>query len=192
MPRPIEAVVESRQELVALSATFEQAGWEAKIKSSFPRWRNRAEQRLAQFVSVKVSTEFAGLTRKRRAAQSESWTDVVARHLSFLEVLVSDVQAHPEEYGPSVIARERTVATAARDRERTTPTRVPAAEPKRVTLAWLARHLSLHLVAFYVVSILAAFALGVGVARVAGTTRSVGAADGIIADTVVHPPATPP
>lgn len=191
MQRPIEAVVESRQELVALSSTFEQAGWESRIRSAFPRWRNRTEQRLAQSVSLKASTEFAGLSRKRRAAKSESWTDVVARHLSFLEVLVNDVQLHPEEYGPSVIARERTVATASRDREGSTPGKVLVAAPTKVTLAWLFRHLSLQLAAFYVVSILAAFALGMGVARMAGTTRSVGAADGIIADTVAHSPAVP-
>ena len=50
-----------------------------------------------------------------RTAQNESWTDVVALYLTFLEELIHDVQIHPEDYGPSVIAHERRVSTAARE-----------------------------------------------------------------------------
>jgi len=184
MARPIETVVECRQQLAALGATFEQVGWEMKIKSSFPRWRDRTQQRLAQFVSRKASTEFAGLARKRRAAQSEPWVDVIARHLAFLEALIDDIQAHPEEYGAAAIARERTIATAARERERTTPKKVSVTESTEVTLSWLAHHLSVRLVAFYVVSLLVAFAIGVRVSHVAPGKQMVGPPAGATTDSV--------
>src|SRR5665213_1426811 len=118
MARPIETVVECRQELAALSATYEQAGWKFKIEGAFPRWRQRTEQRLAQLVSLKASTHFAALNHKPRSGRNETWIDVVVMHLAFLEELVNDVQVHPEEYGTSVIAHERRVTTAARDRDR--------------------------------------------------------------------------
>ncbi len=170
MPRPIEIAVECRQELVALSATYEQASWKFKIESSFPRWRDRTEQRLAAAVSQKASSEFGRLQRKPRL--NESWIDVVAKNLAFLEELVHDVQIHPDEYGPSVIAHERRMTTAARDRSNSTPRRVPVAEPEKVTLGWLARrNLSVPLIAIYVGSLAAAFALGVRLAHVPAIER---------------------
>ncbi len=170
MPRPIEIAVECRQELVALSTTYEQASWKFKIESSFPRWRDRTEQRLAAAVSQKASSEFARLQRKPRP--NESWIDVVAKNLAFLEELVHDVQIHPDEYGPSVIAHERRMTTAARDRSNSTPRRVPVAEPEKVTLGWLARrNLSVPLIAIYVGSLVAAFALGVSLAHVPAVER---------------------
>lgn len=165
MPRPIEIAVECRQELVALSTTYEQASWKFKIESSFPRWRDRTEQRLATAVSQKASSEFGRLQRKPRP--NESWIDVVAKNLAFLEELVHDVQIHPDEYGPSVIAHERRMTTAARDRSNPTPRRVPITGPEKVTLGWLARrNLSVPLIAIYVGSLVAAFALGVRLAHV--------------------------
>lgn len=170
MPRPIETAVECRQELVALSSTYEQASWKFKIESSFPRWRDRTEQRLAAAVSKKAASEFARLQRRPRS--SESWIDVVAKNLSFLEELVHDVQIHPDEYGPSVIAHERRMTTAARDRSSPTGGRVPVAEPEKVTLGWLARrNLSVPLVAIYIGSLVAAFALGVRLAHVPAIER---------------------
>ncbi len=172
MPRPIETVVECRQELVALSKTYEQAAWQLKIESSFPRWRARAEQRLVASVSQKASSELARLQRKPRP--DETWIDVVAKNLAFLEELVHDVQIHPDEYGPSVIAHERRMTTAARDRSNPTFGRVPTAEPEKVTLGWLARrNLSVPLMAIYVASLVAAFALGVRLAHVPAFERIV-------------------
>ncbi|MDQ2767738.1 MAG: hypothetical protein M3Y30_11345 [Gemmatimonadota bacterium] len=172
MPRPIEIAVECRQELVALSTTYEQASWKFKIESSFPRWRDRTERSLAASVSLKVSAEFARLQRKPRS--NDSWIDVVAKNLAFLEELVHDVQIHPDEYGPSIIAHERRMSTAARDRSNPTPTRVPVAEPEKVTLLWLAkRNLSVPLIAIYVGLLVAAFALGVRLAHVPAVERIV-------------------
>jgi hypothetical protein len=187
MARPIETAVECRKELAALSATFEQPGWELKIKSAFPRWRDRTAQRLSQSVSLKASAEFAGLTRKRHSAPSESWVDIVARHLAFLEALINDIQSHPEEYGPAVIARERTVATAARERARTTPNRVVAAPPKEITMSWLTSNLNARILTFYVLTLLAAFALGVRVAHVPAIARIVGPPASVPPDTVRRP-----
>ena len=187
MPRPIETAVESRQELVALSATYEQASWKFKIESSFPRWRDRTEQRLAASVSQKASTEFGRLPRKPK--HNESWIDVVAKNLAFLEELVHDVQIHPDEYGPSVIAHERRMTTAARDRSNPTLGNVLLAAPGKVTLGWLSRrHLSVPLAAIYVGSLLAAFALGVRLAHVPGIERIVGPLVGIRVDPADAPP----
>ncbi|MEO8879131.1 MAG: hypothetical protein ABI446_01920 [Gemmatimonadaceae bacterium] len=116
-------------------------------------------------MSQKASSEFARLPRKPRP--KESWIDVVAKNLAFLEELVHDVQIHPDEYGPSVIAHERRMTTAARDRSNPTPSRARVAEPEKVTLGWLARrNLSVPLIAIYVGSLAAAFALGVRLAHV--------------------------
>ena len=165
MARPIETVVECRQELVALSATYEQAGWKFKIEGAFPRWRQRTEQRLAQLVSVKASTHFAALNHKPRPGRSETWIDVVAMHLTFLEELVNDVQVHPDDYGPSVIAHERRVTTAARERERAARREESSSGPRKATLAWLFKHLSGAIIAFYLGSLLVAFALGFVLSR---------------------------
>ncbi|MDQ2930066.1 MAG: hypothetical protein M3Y05_04500 [Gemmatimonadota bacterium] len=156
--------------MVALSSTYEQASWKFKIESSFPRWRDRTEQRLAASVSQKASSEFARLQRKPTV--HESWIDVVAKNLAFLEELVHDVQIHPDDYGPSVIAHERRMTTAARDRSNPTPSRTLIANPERVTLGWLARrNLSVPLIAIYVGSLLAAFALGIRLAHVPAVER---------------------
>jgi hypothetical protein len=165
MARPIETVVECRQELVALSATYQQAGWKFKIEGAFPRWRQRTEQRLAQLVSAKASTHFAALNHKPRPGRNETWIEVVAMHLTFLEELVNDVQVHPEEYGPSMIAHERRVTTAARDRDRAARKEESSSGPKRVTLLWLSKHLSAAVIAFYLVSLLVALAVGFVIAR---------------------------
>ena len=165
MARPIETVVECRQELVALSATYEQAGWKFKIEGAFPRWRQRTEQRLAQLVSVKASTHFAALNHKPRPGRSETWIEVVAMHLTFLEELVNDVQVHPDDYGPSVIAHERRVTTAARERERAARREESSSGPRKATLAWLFKHLSGAIIAFYLGSLLVAFALGFVLSR---------------------------
>jgi hypothetical protein len=66
MTRPIETAVECRQELIALSANFQDAGWKFKIESTFPRWRDRTEQRLGASISQKASKDFARLQRKPR------------------------------------------------------------------------------------------------------------------------------
>lgn len=191
MPRPIETAVECRQELIALSGTFEQVGWKFKIESSFPRWRDRTEHRLAAFVSLKASSELAALARKPIHAHNETWVDVVAKHLAFLEELVHDVQIHPEEYGASVIAHERRMRSAARGESKTTPKKVPLTAPAKVTLAWLLHHLPLTFVAIYVGSLLAAFALGVRVAHVPAIARMVSPPSGIPADTPKEPRAAP-
>lgn len=172
MARPIEIVVECRQELVALSATYEQAGWKFKIEGAFPRWRQRTEQRLAQLVSLKASTHFAALNHKPRPGRSESWIDVVAMHLAFLEELVNDVQVHPEAYGPAVVAHERRVTTAARDRERAARKEESSSGPKKVSLSWLFHHLSGAVIAFYLVSLLVAFALGLALSLARVSTPS--------------------
>jgi len=182
MARPIEIVVECRQELVALSATYEQAGWKFKIEGAFPRWRQRTEQRLAQLVSLKASTHFAALNHKPRPGRSESWIDVVAMHLAFLEELVNDVQVHPEAYGPAVVAHERRVTTAARDRERAARREESSSGPKKVSLSWLFRHLSGAVIAFYVVSLLVAFALGLALSRARMATGSLAPAPQRAAD----------
>jgi hypothetical protein len=191
MARPIETVVECRQELVALSATYEQAGWKFKIEGAFPRWRQRTEQRLAQLVSVKSSTHFAALNHKPRSGRNETWIDVVAMHLTFLEELVNDVQVHPEEYGPSVIAHERRVTTAARDRDRAARKEESSSGPRRATLAWLFKHLSGGVIAFYIGSLLVAFALGFVLSRARVAVRSGAPATGGVADST-RPPAPPP
>ena len=165
MARPIETAVECRQELVALSATYEQAGWKFKIEGAFPRWRQRTEQRLAQMVSLKASTHYAALNHKPRPGRSETWIDVVATHLAFLEELVNDVQIHPEDYGPSVIAHERRITTAARDRERAARKEESLSGPRKVTLPWLFKHLSGPVIAFYLGSLVVAFAIGFVLAR---------------------------
>jgi hypothetical protein len=191
MARPIETAVECRQELVALSKTFEQAGWKFKIESSFPRWRDRTEQRLGAAVSLKASTEFARLQRKPRQLQNETWVDVVAMHLAFLEELVHDVQIHPEEYGPSVIAHERRVNTAARERSNPKSRKEPLTAPGPVSLAWLFRHLSVTIVAIYAGSVLLAFALGVVVGRGSVSGRVVERVQGAVVDTAKAPAAAP-
>jgi hypothetical protein len=191
MPRPIETAVECRQELIALSGTFEQVGWKFKIESAFPRWRDRTEHRLAAFVSLKASSELAALARKPIHAYNETWVDVVAKHLAFLEELVHDVQIHPEEYGASVIAHERRLRAAARGESKTTPKKVPLTEPTKVTLAWLLHHLPFKFVAIFLGSLLAAFALGVRVAHVQAIKRVVGPPAGIPADTPSAPRAAP-
>jgi hypothetical protein len=184
MARPIETVVECRQELVALSATYEQAGWKFKIEGAFPRWRQRTEQRLAQLVSLKASTHFAALNPKPRPGRSETWIDVVAMHLSFLEELVNDVQVHPEDYGASVIAHERRITTAARDRERAARKEESSSGPRKVTLSWLFNHLSGAVVAFYLGSLLIAFALGFVFSRARGVGRATSPAAGSKVDSV--------
>jgi hypothetical protein len=165
MARPIEIVVDCRKELVALSATYEQAGWKFKIEGAFPRWRQRTEQRLAQQVSVKASTHFAAINHKPRSARSETWIEVVAMHLTFLEELINDVQVHPEDYGASVIAHERRVTTAARDRDRAARREESSSGPRKATIAWLFKHLSGAVIAFYLGSLLVAFALGFVLSR---------------------------
>jgi hypothetical protein len=172
MSRPIETVVECRQELVALSATYEQAGWKFRIEGAFPRWRQRTEQRLAQSVSLKSSTHFAALNHKPRSGRNETWIDVVAMHLTFLEELVNDVQVHPDEYGPSVIAHERRVTTAARDRDRAARKEESSSGPRRVTLAWLFKHLTGAVIALYLGSLLVAFALGFVISRASVFSRA--------------------
>ena len=191
MARPIETAVECRQELVALSKTFEQAGWKFKIESAFPRWRDRTEQRLSAAVSLKASTEFARLQRKPRQLQNETWVDVVAMHLAFLEELVHDVQIHPEEYGASVIAHERRVNTAARDRSNPKFRKEPLTAPGPVSLAWLFRHLSATIIAIYFGSLLLAFALGWVVARVTTGDRVSATTPGTASDSARSPAAAP-
>ncbi|MDB4909480.1 MAG: hypothetical protein JWO39_303 [Gemmatimonadetes bacterium] len=191
MTRPIETAVECRQELIALSGSYQQVGWKLKIESAFPRWRDRSEQRLAASVSLKASTEFARLVRKPRHVQNETWIDVVAMHLAFLEELIHDVQIHPEDYGASVIAHERRVTSAAREAAKNTPRKVPLTEPEEITLAKLVHRPSATLVAIYFGSLLAAFALGVRVAHVPAVVRIVGPVLGIAADTAKAPPAAP-
>ena len=191
MSRPIETAVDCRRELIALSQTFEQLGWKLKIESAFPRWRDRTEQRLGESVSHKASTDFAALQRKPRHAQNESWIDVVAMHLAFLEELINHVQIHPEEYGASVIAHERRMTFAAPEAEKITPKRVPLTEPEKVTHARTFHHLSVTVVAVYLVSLLAAFALGVRVAHVPAIIRIVGPLLGIAADTAKAPSVIP-
>jgi hypothetical protein len=191
MPRPIETAVECRQELIALSGTFEQVGWKFKIESSFPRWRDRTEHRLSAFVSLKASSEYAALSRKPSHVHTETWVDVVAKHLAFLEELVHDVQIHPEEYGASVIAHERRMRAAARGEAKTTPKKVQLTEPTKVTFAWLLHHLPAKFVAIYVGSLLAAFALGVRVAHVPAVARIVGPPARVAADTPNVPRAAP-
>lgn len=191
MVRPIETAVGCRQELIALSGTFEQVGWKFKIESAFPRWRDRTEQRLGSFVSHKAATEFAALRRKPRYVQNESWIDVVAMHLAFLEELIHDVQIHPEEYGASVIAHERRMTSAAVEAAKITARKAPLTEPKEITLAWRFKHLSATLVAIYLGSLLAAFALGIRAARMPAIIRIVGPPPGVAADTAKAPPAAP-
>lgn len=191
MARPIETVVECRQELVALSATYEQAGWKFKIEGAFPRWRQRTEQRLAQLVSVKASTHFAALNHKPRSGRNETWIDVVAMHLTFLEELVNDVQVHPEEYGASVIAHERRVTTAARDRDRAARKEESSSGPKKVTLAWLFKHLSGAVIAFFLGSLLVAFALGFVFSRTRVASRPGAPATGGTADSSSSPAPAP-
>lgn len=191
MARPIETVVECRQELVALSATYEQAGWKFKIEGAFPRWRQRTEQRLAQLVSLKASTHFAALNHKPRSGRNETWIDVVAMHLAFLEELVNDVQVYPEEYGASVIAHERRVTTAARDRERAARKEESSSGPKKVTLAWLFKHMSGAVITFYFGSLLVAFALGFVFSRARVASRPATPATGGTADSARSPAPAP-
>ena len=191
MARPIETAVECRQELVSLSKTFEQAGWKFKIESAFPRWRDRTEQRLGANVSLKASTDFARLQRKPRQLQKETWIDVVAMHLAFLEELVHDVQIHPEEYGPSVIAHERRMTTAARERSKPTSRKEPLTAPGPVSLSWLLRHLSVTIIAMYFGSLVVAFALGIAVARISAADRVVKSQPSTVADTTRVNPAAP-
>jgi hypothetical protein len=191
MARPIETAVDCRQELLALSASFKEVGWKFKIESTFPRWRDRTEQRLGASVSHKASTEFARLQRKPRSVQNESWIDVVAMHLAFLEEFIHDVQIHPEEYGASVIAHERRMASAAREAAKITPKKVPLTEREEITLAWRFHHLSVTVVAIYLGSLVAAFALGIRVAHVPAIIRIVGPLLGIAADTAKETSAAP-
>jgi hypothetical protein len=191
MARPIEIVVECRQELVALSATYEQAGWKFKIEGAFPRWRQRTEQRLAQLVSLKASTHYAALNHKPRPGRSETWIDVVATHLAFLEELVNDVQIHPEDYGPSVIAHERRITTAARDRERAARKEESSSGQRKVKLAWLFSHLSGAVIAFYLASLLVAFALGFVISHVRIAVRPAGAGTAGAADSARSPASAP-
>ena len=184
MTRPIETAVECRQELIALSANFQDPGWKFKIESTFPRWRDRAEQRLGASVSQKASKDFARLVRKPRSVHNESWTDIVALHLAFLEELVHDVQIHPDEYGPSVIAHERRVELAAREAKKTTPNKGQPVKREEITLGWRFRHPSYTVIAIYVVSVFAAFVLGIRVAHVPAVMRLVGPLVGVAADTV--------
>ena len=190
MTRPIETAVECRQELIALSANFQDAGWKFKIESTYPRWRDRTEQRLGASVSLKASSDFARLQRKPRAVHNESWTDVVAMHLAFLEELIHDVQIHPEEYGASVIAHERRIA-AAREAAKTPPRKGSLTERKEITLGWQFRNLSFAVIAIYLVSVLAAFALGIRAAHVPAIVRVVGPVVGVPADSVKQPPSAP-
>lgn len=183
MTRPIETAVECRKELVALSANFQDAGWKLKIESTFPRWRDRTEQRLGASISQKASKDFARLVRKPRSVHNESWTDVVALHLSYLEELVQDVQIHPDEYGAAVIAHERRVEAAAREVKKNTPDKGQPVKREEITLGWRFRHPSVTVIAIYVVSVLAAFALGVRVAHVPAVVRLVGPLVGVTADT---------
>jgi hypothetical protein len=183
MTRPIETVVECRQELVALSANFQDPGWKFKIESTFPRWRDRTEQRLGASVSQKASKDFGRLLRKPRSVHNESWTDVVALQLAFLEELIHDVQIHPDEYGASVIAHERRVE-AAREATKTTPNKGQPVKREEITLGWRIRHPSYTVIALYIVSVLAAFALGVRLAHVPAVMRVVGPLVGVAADTV--------
>ena len=189
MTRPIETVVECRQELVALSTNFQDPGWKFKIESTFPRWRDRSEQRLGASVSQKAAKDFGRLLRKPRAVHNESWTDVVALQLAFLEELVHDVQIHPDEYGASVIAHERRVE-AAREATKTTPNKGQPVKREEITLGWRIRHPSITVIVFYVASVLAAFALGVRVARRPAVARIVGPGVGIT-DTANRAPPVP-
>jgi hypothetical protein len=182
MTRPIETAVECRKELIALSANFQDAGWKLKIESTFPRWRDRTEQRMGTSISQKASKDFARLVRKPRVAHNESWTDVVALHLSYLEELVHDVQIHPDDYGASVIAHERRVE-AAREATRTTPNKGQPVKREEITLGWRFRHPSITVIVLYLVSVLAAFAIGVRVAHVPAVIRLVGPLVGVAADT---------
>ena len=191
MSRPIESVVECRQELVALSATYEQAGWKFRIEGAFPRWRQRTEQRLAQSVSLKSSTHFAALNHKPRSGRNETWIDVVAMHLTFLEELVNDVQVHPEEYGPSVIAHERRVTTAARDRDRAARKEESSSGPRTVTLTWLFKHLSGAVVTFYIGSLVVALALGLVFSRTRVASRLLAPATGSTPASAGSPAPTP-
>jgi hypothetical protein len=183
MTRPIETVVECRQELVALSTNFQDPGWKFKIESTFPRWRDRSEQRLGASVSQKAAKDFARLLRKPRSVHNESWTEVVALQLAFLEELIHDVQIHPDEYGASVIAHERRVE-AAREEKKTTPNKGQPVKREEITLGWRIRHPSITVIVFYIASVVAAFALGVRAARVPAVVRIVGP--------VVGAPVTPP
>jgi hypothetical protein len=189
MTRPIETAVECRQELVALSANFQDPGWKFKIESTFPRWRDRSEQRMGASLSQKASKDFGRLVRKPRAVHNESWTDIVALHLAFLEELVHDVQIHPDEYGPSVIAHERRIEAATR--EKTTPNKGPLVKREEITLGWRFRHPSITVIAIYIVSVLAAFALGIRMAHVPAVIRVVGPLVGVAADTVKRPSSAP-
>ena len=190
MTRPIETAVDCRQELIALSANFQDVGWKFKIESTFPRWRDRTEQRLGASVSLKASTDFARLQRKPRAVHNESWTEVVAMHLAFLEELIQDVQIHPEEYGAAVIAHERRIA-AAREAAKTAPRKGSLTERQEITLGWRLRNLSFAVVAIYLGSVLAAFALGIRVAHVPAVVRLVGPLVGVRADTAKEPSVAP-
>ena len=190
MTRPIETAVDCRQELISLSAGFQEPGWKFKIESTFPRWRDRTEQRLGASVSRKASKDFAKLLRKPRSVHNESWTDVVALHLAFLEELVHDVQIHPDEYGLSVIAHERRMESAA-EAKKTTPNKGPLVPREEITLGWRFRHPSVTIIALYLASLLAAFALGIRVARVPAVVRVVGPITGVAADTVKKPSSAP-
>ncbi|HEV7703588.1 MAG TPA: hypothetical protein VGO46_04810 [Gemmatimonadaceae bacterium] len=191
MTRPIETAVECRHELIALSANFQDPGWKFKIESTFPRWRDRTDQRLAASVSQKASKDFSRLVRKPRSVHNESWTDIVALHLAFLEELVHDVQIHPDEYGPSVIAHERRVETAAREATKTTPNKGQPVRREEITLGWRIRHPSYTVIAVYIVSVLAAFVIGVRMAHVPAIARFVGPMKGVVADTAKRPPSAP-
>ena len=191
MTRPIETAVECRQELIALSANFQDTSWKFKIESTFPRWRDRTEQRLGASISQKASKDFARLQRKPRAAHNESWTEVVAMHLAYLEELIHDVQIHPDEYGASVIAHERRVEAAAREAKKTTPNKGPLVKREEITLGWRFRHPSITVIVLYIASVLAAFALGVRVAHVPAVIRLVGPLVGVAADTAKKTPTAP-
>ena len=191
MTRPIETAVECRQELIALSANFQDPGWKFKIESTFPRWRDRTEQRLGASVSQKASKDFGRLLRKPRSVQNESWTDVVALHLAFLEELVHDVQIHPDEYGASVIAHERRLEAAARGATKTTPNKGQPVKREEITLGWRIRHPSITVIVVYIVSVLAAFAFGIRMAHVPAVMRLMGPLVGIAADTAKKPSPTP-
>lgn len=123
--------------------------------------------------------------------RNETWIEIVAMHLTFLEELVNDVQVHPEGYGTSVIAHERRVTTAARDRERAARREESSSGPKKVSLSWLFHHLSNAVIAFYLVSLFVAFALGLVFMRARVATRAATPSPGSTADSARSPSPAP-